>query len=218
MNKLARLALAAAMIAGAGSAPALASTIFHATLTNAQENPPTNPTLANGQPRPASFGEAVLVLNDAQTALTYSIEVFNIDFTGSQTADLNDNLTLAHIHGSPTVTATTNAGVVFGFIGTPFNETAPNDVIVTPFTSAVGGTVTGKWDAGEGNNTTLTAQLPNLFGGRTYLNFHTRQFPGGEIRGAIRVPEPAAWGLMLAGMLVVGAVRLRRSGPSPATA
>lgn len=209
MNKLARLALAATALAAA--APAAGNIIFHANLTNAAENPPATPTLtAAGLPRPASFGNATLVLNDAQTALTYSINVFNIDFTGSQTADINDNLTAAHIHAGPNVTATTNGPVVFGFIGTPFNETAPNDVVVTPLSEGVGGMVTGKWDAGEGQNTTLTAQLPNLFAGRAYLNFHTRQFPGGEVRGTIIVPEPATWGLMLGGIVLLGAARRRR--------
>jgi hypothetical protein len=215
MNKLVRLALAATAFAAA--APAAASTIFTATLTNDQENlivngqrVPIVPTLTNGAPRPASFGSAVLILNDAMTALQYSIQVFNIDFTGSQTPDTNDNLSIAHIHGSGTLTPTTNAPVVFGFIGTPFNETALNDVVVTPFTNGVGGTVTGKWDAPEGNGTTLTAQLANLFAERTYLNFHTQQFPGGEIRGAIRVPEPAAWGLALGASLLLLGARLRR--------
>lgn len=215
MNKLFRLFIVSTALA---AAPAAATTTFHATLTNDQENlivngerVPVVPTLTTGAPRPVSFGSAVLILNDAMTALEYSIRVFNIDFTGTQTADINDNLTAAHIHGSSTLTPSTNAPVVFGFFGLPFNDTAPNDVVVTPFTDAVGGTVTGKWDAGEGQNTTLTAQLGNLFAERTYLNFHTRQFGGGEIRGAIRVPEPSAWGLLLIGLGFVGLRRHRRS-------
>ena len=59
---------------------------------------------------------------------------------------------------------------------------------MTPFTTEVGGVFSGKWDAPEGNNTTLSAQLDNILTGRSYINFHTTQFPGGEIRGAI-VPE-----------------------------
>jgi hypothetical protein len=67
----------------------------------------------------------------------------------------------------------------------------------------VGGTFSGKWDAPEGNNTTLAAQLPNVLGGLAYLNFHTTGFPGGEIRGQIlRVPEPAT--LMLLVITAVG--------------
>src|SRR4030095_13777490 len=73
--------------------------------------------------------------------------------------------------------------VVWGFIGTPFNDNNPNDAVVTPFPSGVGGSFSGKWDAPEGNGTTLAAQLDNLRNGRAYINFHTRQFCGGETRG-----------------------------------
>jgi hypothetical protein len=185
------------IVAFVASAATHASVVFTSILTNAQENPPAVPTLVGGGARTPSFGNATLILNDAQTALTLFATVFNIDFTGSQTADPNDNLTVAHIHGGPAVTPTTNGPVVWGFIGTPFNDNNPNDVVVTPFASGVGGTVSAKWDAPEGNNTTLALQLANLFAGRTYLNFHTTQFPGGEIRGAINVvPEPGMLALM----------------------
>jgi hypothetical protein len=194
---------------------ASADTILQAVLTNAGESSPTNPTLSDGvTPRPASFGTATFVLNTAQTAMTMNAQVFNIDFTGTQTADTNDNLTNAHIHASPTVTATTNAGVVWGFIGNPFNDNNPNDVIVTPFATGVGGTVTAKWDAAEGNNTTLTAQIPNILSTHSYINFHTSQFGGGEIRGfLVPVPEPstvAMLGCGLAGLIAVGTRTLRK--------
>jgi hypothetical protein len=184
-------------------------TILLATPTNAQENPPANPTLQNGQPRPASFGQVVFVLNQAQTAMTMEATVFNIDFTGSQTPDPNDNLTNAHIHASATVTPTTNAGVVWGFIGTPFNDTNPTDTVVTPFVGGVGGVVRSKWDAPEGQNTTLTAQLNNILTEHAYINFHTVQFGGGEIRGVIQVvPEPST--ALLLGLGVLGLASRRR--------
>jgi uncharacterized protein (TIGR03118 family) len=152
-------------------------------MTNAQENPPATPTIAGGTRRNASYGTARFQLNGAGTALTLTGSVSNIDFTGSQTTDTNDNLTNAHIHASATDPAPATRPVVWGFIGSPFNDNNPNDAVVTPAMSGVGGTFSGKWDAPEGNGTTLAAQLDNLKNGRAYINFHTVQFSGGEIRG-----------------------------------
>ena len=93
-------------------------------------------------------------------SMTMSVTIFNIDFTGNQTADVNDNLVAAHIHASPTAT-TANAGVVWGFFGSPFNDNNPNDVVVTPFTTGVGGTITGKWDAAWAEGQTMyTTRTP----------------------------------------------------------
>src|SRR3954454_10402381 len=191
-----------------------AATILTANITNAAENPVPTLTTSTGGPRPASFGTASFVLNDAQTAMTMSVTIFNIDFTGAQTADVNDNLVAAHIHASPTAT-TVNAGVVWGFFGSPFNDNNPNDVVITPFATGVGGTITGKWDAAEGNGTTLAAQLPNILSGNSYINFHTNQFTGGETRGFLQVvPEPSTnllMGLGLAGLLAAGISRRRKA-------
>lgn len=183
-----------------------ADTILFANLTTSQEVPPATPTLtAAGAPRPTSFGTATFVLNTAQTAMTFSATVFNIDLTGSQTTDPNDNLVAAHIHAAPNVVPGVNGPVVWGFFGAPFNDNNPNDVAMTPFANGVGGTISGKWDAPEGNNTTLTAQVANILGGHSYINFHTTQFTGGEIRGAINVvPEPSAFILFGAGMVMLG--------------
>lgn len=171
------------LLASAGLSPSQVR-LFVANITNAQENPPANPTSSGGGARPASFGTARFRFNDAQTAMTFTATINNIDVGGTQTpAEANDNLTVAHIHASATVTPTTNGPVVWGFFGSPFNDNNPNDQVVTPFTSGVGGTFSGKWDAPEGNNTTLAAQLANLREGRAYINFHTTQFGGGEIRG-----------------------------------
>jgi uncharacterized protein (TIGR03118 family) len=152
-------------------------------ITNSQENPPTNPTTTGAVRRPNSYGTATFSLNTAETAMTFTATVNNIDFTGVQSTDVNDNLVAAHIHAGPAVTPATNGPVVWGFFGNPFNDNLPPDVVNTPFSSGVGGTISGKWDTPEGNNTTLTAQLPNLKEGRAYINFHTTQFGGGEIRG-----------------------------------
>lgn len=185
---------------------------FTAVLTAGQEVTPPLFTLADGiTERPISYGDATLLLNETWTAFTFSVTVYNIDLTGSQTADPNDNLVAAHIHAPapPGV----NAGVRFGFFGAPFNDNNPNDVVVTPFAEGVGGTITSKWDAVEGNNTTLAAQIPNLLAGLAYINFHTVQNPAGEVRGQI-IPEPgslALVGLGLVGLAGYGRTRMRRA-------
>jgi hypothetical protein len=111
------MSLVVALLAGTS---AQADTILFANLTNSQESPPVFPTTSLGGPRPASFGTATFTLNTAMTAMTFSATIFNIDITGSQTSDLNDDLRAAHIHASPTVTPTTNAQVVWGLEVAPF--------------------------------------------------------------------------------------------------
>jgi glucose/arabinose dehydrogenase len=148
--------------------------VFVARLEGGQEVPPNAST---------AKGYAAFFLNQEGTALRFIVTVTGLDFTGAQTADPSDDLLAAHIHAP--APRGTNAGVRFGFFGQPFNDTNPNDVVVTPFASGVGGTIFSKWDRNEGNNTTLTAQLPNILVGLSYINFHTRRLPGGEIRGQI---------------------------------
>ena len=157
---------------------------FRVNLTNSQEVPPANPTTTGGARRPSSYGFAHFTINATDTAMSMSTTVNNIDVTGSQTADTNDNLVAAHIHAAPGLGPGINGPVVWGFFGTPFNDNNPNDATNTPFAApGVGGTFGGKWDAPEGNGTTLTTQLPNIRAGNAYINFHTNQFGGGEIRG-----------------------------------
>jgi hypothetical protein len=198
------------------SAHASATIILTADLTNGAESTPTNPTTAAGVPR-ASSGMATFIINDDMTAMSFTGTIFGVDVTGSQTADINDNLSSAHIHAGPAVTPTTNGPVVWGFIGTPFNDNNPSDFVMTAFSSGVGGTFSGTWNGPEGNNTTLAAQLANILAGRSYMNFHTTQFPGGEIRGALTVPEPGTYALVLCGgLLFFGFAMQRRRVGLPA--
>ena len=76
----------------------------------------------------------------------------------------------------------------------------------------VGGTFFSIWDAGEGNGgQTLLTSLPGILAGESYINFHTAQNPGGEIRGAINVvPEPSTYVLMATGIGALGLIARRR--------
>ena len=201
--------LLALTVGAAGTADA--QWTFVAAMANANEVPPAVPTFSDGSPRPASFGFASFTLSPDQTSLTFVATIHNIDFNGSQTTDPNDNLTNAHIHGSAAEVAATRP-VVWGFYGAPFN-----DVNSTPaancqaMATGVGFTCSATWNMPEGMGTTLTEQIPNIFAGRTYINFHTNQFPGGEIRGALTLtPEPATVVLLASGLAALGVVGLRR--------
>ena len=111
------------LLASALCAPlaASASIMFVAHLSVDQEPTIAGPTTDTGAPRPVPFGEGTFVLNDLQDQLTMDVSVFDIDVTGTQTTDTNDNLRAAHIHELPDLSTPTGP-VRWGFFGAPFNE------------------------------------------------------------------------------------------------
>lgn len=208
-----RRSISCLTVALAFAAAGQAEMIFVADMTTGQEFTLNGITTTTGDPRPMPFGSATFILNDAMTELTFTGTIFNIDVTGDQTTDTNDNLRAAHIHAGPNVPPATNS-VVWGFFGMPFNDTLAPVTTLTPFGTGVGGTFAGTWNGPEGNNTTLADQLANLAAGRAYINFHTIQNPGGEIRGAlVLTPEPSTVGLMAVGGLAL-LLRARKIRPS----
>jgi hypothetical protein len=191
-----RAAIFTLLVTLVASTASRAGIILTATLTHDQETVQGDLTTSIGTSRPLSFGSATFTLNDAQTELAFTATIFNIDVTGTQTSDPFDNLVAAHIHVGAAPGA--NAPVRWGFFGAPDNDNNPDNFLLIPFATGAGGTFSSIWNQPEGNGgTTLTAQLPGILAGLAYINFHTVQFAGGEIRGQI-VPEPSA--ILLTGL------------------
>jgi hypothetical protein len=196
-----RTALSCLLLACAATAlPAAHAAIltFEAELTGGQENPP-NASPGSGQGRV----EIDTVLRTLRLDLSFM--------------NLLAGTTASHIHCCAPPSG--NAGVatqVPTFVGFPlgvtsgtysqtFDMTLPSSWNPA-FILAQGGTPMSAFDV----------LVLNLLAGQAYLNIHTTQFPGGEIRGNLqKVAEPATLALLLiAGVALVAAARRRRPKPA----
>lgn len=124
--------------------------------------------------------------------------------------------TASHIHccqpaGSVAGVATTiptfpgfPAGVTSGSYDHTFDMTLVNSYNPA-FVAAQGGTAAAAF----------AGLLNGAKAGRAYLNIHSTNFGGGEIRGQLSlVPEPQTWALMIAGFGMAGAaLRRRKAAP-----
>lgn len=168
--------------------------VFTTTLTGSQEVPPS------GSP---GVGSALVTLDTVTNMLTV-----NVSFAGLVSPTI-----ASHIHccAGPGVNAIV-ATAVPTFPGFPLGVTTGTYLMSFDLTNvstynpafivAHGGTVAGA----------QAAFITGLTNGLTYLNIHTVQFPGGEIRGQLTaVPEPASLLLLGVGILgAAGAMRKRR--------
>ena len=112
----------------------------------------------------------------------------NWSITNGVFQDLTAAATAAHIHGP--APAGTPAGIIAGLTVTP----------------ATAGTFTG-------SGTFTAAQMADLINGLYYINIHSGNFPGGEIRGQLlQVPEPSSAALVGLGISVLASLRRRRKG------
>ena len=173
---------------------------FTAVLTGPNEEP------TNTSP---GTGFAIVTIDDATDLMRVQVTF----------ADLIGATTVSHIHvingpgdantgdtTGPVATTTPTfagfpAGVMFGSYDATFNM-----LLATSYRAG--------WITDSGGTTALAeaALFGGIIDGRAYLNIHTTQFPGGEIRGFLQpaaIPEPASL-LLLGSGLAAAAVRRRR--------
>ena len=170
------------------AAPAFAQT-YRAVASGPAESPP------NGSP-----GTSLVTIDIGSSKLM--IDMPFRDLTGTATA--------AHIHCCTADAFTGTSAIAMPFTDFPTGVHAGSYSMAIPlyeetsydpeFLKANGGTVKGA----------ASALVDGINANEAYVNIHTSEFPGGEIRGfivAAPVPEPAEWGLMaggLAGLLWMG--------------
>jgi len=141
----------------------------------------------------------------------------NTLFINATFAGLSGTTNNAHIHCCTALPNTGTAGVALatgGILpGFPLGVSSGSytqliDLTLTSSYSA--GFVTGSGGTAAGAEARLIA---NLTSGNAYFNIHSTTFGGGEIRTFVTVvPEPATYGLMLAGLGgVLGLARRRRA-------
>jgi len=169
--------------------------VYEATLNGSSEFPGN-----------ASPGTGFAIVTIDTTAHLMRVEVTFQDLIAGTTA--------SHIHccvlpSAPTPTAgvATQTPTFTGFpLGVTsgsydhFFDTSLASTFNAAFITANGGTVAGA----------ETALAQGLANGMAYLNVHTSQFPSGEIRGFLNVPELSS--VVLLGMGLLGIASLRKRG------
>jgi hypothetical protein len=134
-------------------------TNFRANLSGDQEVPPAD-TRARGQ--------AIFQLSKDGSELSYKLILGNIE-----------NVTMAHIHLAP---VEVNGPVVVWL----YPSAPPPQLIPGRFNGVIAeGVITDASLVGPLAGSVLNDLVDELISGNAYVNVHTNQYPGGEIRGQI---------------------------------
>ena len=188
--------IAGCVLAATVAMPALAhETVYRATLTGPSEAPPN-----------ASPGIGLATVTFDFDLVTMEVA---LSFSG-----LLGNTTASHIHCCTAVPGAGTAGVATvtpTFTGFPLGVTS--GTYDHTFDMTLASSYNPAFITGHGGtvSSAMTALISGLDAGEAYLNIHTSQFAGGEIRGfLVAVPEPSTYALMLAGLGMAGFAARRR--------
>ncbi len=188
--------LAAGILALAATAPAsAATTVYTVVLSGAAEAPP------NASP---GTGSATVTFD----SVLHSMDL-EVTFAG-----LVAGTVASHIHCCTVAPGTGTAGVATTtptFPGFPLGVTS--GTYSHHFDMLDASSYNPAFVTANGGTTVLafSALLTGVAAGDAYLNIHTSEFPGGEIRGfLVPIPEPETYALMLAGLAFTGWAAKRR--------
>ena len=183
------LALCAALLFGT---PAFAGVITYTAVLGNFESPPT------GSP---GTGFASVTVNDVLNTM-----LVDVTFSG-----LTSGNTMAHIHCC--VAQGGNAGVA---TSTPTFTGFPGGTTSGTYTHVFDLTLASSWNPAfitANGGTPASAEavfLAGLAANQTYLNIHTTNFGGGEIRGFLVASAPEPGTFLLAGAVLAGFLIRRR--------
>ena len=111
--------------------------------------------------------------------LRFRITFHNLDLDGNQTADVNDDVTAAHIHFAP---SGVNGPIVVGFISPEIVDNFKSD----PIAGVISGIITSDSLINDLAGQELSTLIAEISSGNTYVNIHTLGNLTGEIRGQIQ--------------------------------